>query len=53
MRVFFLLERLVLNVNTVVEILIAVGETGDWRTSLVNAIPQRKVQHLVEPEGGV
>lgn len=32
--------------NTVVEILIAVGETGDWRTSLVNAIPQRKVQHL-------
>lgn len=45
-RVFFLLERLVLNVNTVVEILIAVGETGDWRTSLVNAIPQRKVQHL-------
>ncbi|OAO18061.1 tRNA (guanine-N(1)-)-methyltransferase [Blastocystis sp. ATCC 50177/Nand II] len=36
----------ILNVNTVVEILIAVGETGDWRTSLVNAIPQRKVQHL-------
>lgn len=45
-RDIFLVQCLVLNVNTVVEILIAVGETGDWRTSLMNAIPQRKVQHL-------
>lgn len=45
-RAVCLVQCLVLNVNTVVEILIAVGETGDWRTSLMNAIPQRKVQHL-------
>ena len=33
----------VMNVNTVVEILIHVLESGDWRASFQKAVPQRKV----------
>ena len=39
-------SSVVLNVNTVVEILLSMIETNDWRASLVKAIPHRKVQNL-------
>ena len=39
-------SHIVLNVNTVVEILLSMLETNDWRSSLAKAIPHRKVQNL-------
>ncbi|CBZ55343.1 putative tRNA (guanine-N1)-methyltransferase domain containing protein [Neospora caninum Liverpool] len=34
-------QRLVLNVNTVVEILLHVRQNGDWKAALLSAVPQR------------
>lgn len=34
-------QRLVLNVNTVVEVLLHYYQHGDWTEALVNALPQR------------